>query len=167
MSKNELESKTLKELHSICKELKVKHYEGKNSMTKQKLVESILEATNSSEDGSENAKVEEKIETDKEAVVKEKETAIVNSVLEKQVHIETAQVGQIFAFREESGKLNTAALVNRSSKKRIVKLITQYDKEFLIPYENVVWVKVPRGRWPKFVYEELKGDKNGKVDKQA
>lgn len=75
----------------------------------------------------------------------------------KERHIEEAEVGTLIAFLDENGKPRTAALVNRSSKRRLLKLKTEFDWEFEVPYDNVLWVRTKGNRWAYGVYRILKG----------
>lgn len=75
--------------------------------------------------------------------------------------IERAEVGTLIAFIDKYGKPRTAKMVNRSSARRQVKLVTEYDWEFIVSYDSVLWVRFG-ARWPKAVYTMLKEYKNGK-----
>ena len=75
--------------------------------------------------------------------------------------IEKAEVGTLIAFIDNRGKPRTAKMVNRSSARRQVKLVTEYDWEFIVSYDSVLWVKFG-ARWPKAVYTMLKEYTNGK-----
>lgn len=80
----------------------------------------------------------------------------------KELYINEAEPGTLIAFLDEGGKPRTAALVNRSAKARKVKLVTEYGWEFIVPYDNVMWVK-RQERWARNIYRILKGyDPNGK-----
>lgn len=74
--------------------------------------------------------------------------------------IMNADIGTLVAFRTESGKVKSAKIVNRSSKNRKLKLETAYGKQFVVDYEDVIWVRT-NSRWPKGVFEMLKGSKDG------
>lgn len=81
---------------------------------------------------------------------------------DKSRYIEEAEEGTLFAFLDENGKPRTAALVNRSSSRQVVKLMTEYDWEFVVPYSRILWVKKGK-KWAYGVYRILKGyDPNGK-----
>ena len=80
----------------------------------------------------------------------------------KERYIEEAEVGTLIAFLDANGKPRTAALVNRSSKRRMLKLKTEFDWEFEVSYDSVLWVR-KGDRWACGVYRILKGyDPNGK-----
>lgn len=85
----------------------------------------------------------------------------------KERYIEEAEEGTLIAFLDENGKPRTAALVNRSSKRRVLKLKTEFDWEFIVPYDNVLWVRNST-RWAYGVYRILKGyNPNGKCGKDT
>ncbi len=80
----------------------------------------------------------------------------------KDRYIDEAEVGTLIAFLDQNGKPRTAALVNRSSKRRLLKLKTEFDWEFEVPYDDVLWVK-KGARWAYGIYRILKGyNPNGK-----
>lgn len=74
----------------------------------------------------------------------------------KKVYIETAPVGTLMAYRHRSGMLRTAKMINRSLKNRKLKMETPRGKQFVISFDDVVWVKTGK-KWPQKIYEELKG----------
>lgn len=80
----------------------------------------------------------------------------------KERYIEEAEVGVLVAFLDKNGKPRTAALVNRSSKRKELLLETEYNWRFVVPYECVLWVK--RGEhWAANIYRILKRyNPNGK-----
>lgn len=146
MTRQELESKTVVELTAICKEKNLTYYKGKKKLNKSEMIEKIM----CSED-------------DKADIVKKiDEAGIEENVIEanndsKKEYIETAQIGTLVAFREpDTNKLNTAKVVKKSTKNKKLMLKTQYGAEFIVPYEFIVWVKTG-SRWPKGIYNELKG----------
>lgn len=71
-------------------------------------------------------------------------------------YIETVDPGTLMAFRLPSGKVISAKMVNRSSGRRKLKLVTAYGKEYVASFDDVVWVRTG-SRWPRGVYELLKG----------
>ena len=80
----------------------------------------------------------------------------------KERYIEEAEVGTLIAFLDENGKPRTAALVNRSSERKVVKVKTEYDWEFVVPYDSILWVR-KGDKWAYGVYRILKGyNPNGK-----
>lgn len=167
MSKNELLTKTKKELFQICKELNLPRYKGKSELPKDVLIESIIAATEGNEEQKQDDTQQETnvVETiqEVEPVVEENIEPVEEvkpskpwEMLDKKKHIDEAEVGTLIAFYDENGKPRTAALVNRSSSREVVKVVTEFEREFIVPYANVLWVR--KGpRWPRAVYEILKG----------
>ena len=82
---------------------------------------------------------------------------------DKMKYIEEAAIGSIVAFKIDESKAKSAKIVQKSSKKRKLKLETEYGATFIVPYESVVWVKTGN-RWPRGVYEMLKGSSNEKEE---
>ena len=75
----------------------------------------------------------------------------------KEEYIENANIGTLVAFVDENGKARTAAIVNRSTKSKKIKVETEFGREFIVPYDKVLWVRGKNERWPKGVYNMLKG----------
>ena len=144
MTRQELTNKTVAELTNICKENGLTYYKGKKKLTKAEMVEKILVSNDIQED-----------------ILKTiQESAEETTSSDKSSYVETVQLGTLVAFREpETDKLNTAKVVAKNSKNRMLKLITQYDAEFIVSYDSIVWVKTG-ARWPRGIYNELKGISN-------
>lgn len=144
MTRQELENKTVAELTDICKENGLTYYKGKKKLTKVEMIEKILVSNDIQED-----------------ILKTiQESAEETTRSGKSSYVETVQLGTLVAFMEpETGKLNTAKVVAKNSKNRMLKLMTQYDAEFIVSYDNIVWVKTGV-RWPRGIYNELKGISN-------
>lgn len=151
MTRNELENMTKENVAKVAKDLGVKRYKGKSMLSKKELIDGICKVMESNDDVtdakkaiSEAGEQEKKVEIDRDT---------------KDERIISAPLGTLIAFYEpETNKLNTAKLTNRNKVKRLIKCETQYGKEFLIPFENIRWVKTG-SRWPKGIYNELKGKK--------
>lgn len=137
MLREELTKKTVKELAQMCKERSIPHYRGKNVMKKAELIELLCNAT-----------IEESSDSEEVSPIERQHV--------KDEFIEKATAGQLIAFYEHSGKLQTAALVARNKKLRKLRLVTQYNKQYEINYEDVAWVRSPGKRWPSQIYAELK-----------
>ena len=152
MTRQELENKTVKELCEMCKERNLTYYTHKKKLTKPEIIEKILINQDDIEDI--NKMINESVETE------QKKLFVVDNSNGKLSYIETIQIGTLVAFREpETNKLNTAKVTNKSVKNKKLKVETQYGAEFVISYDSVVWVKTGT-RWPKGIYNELKGIKN-------
>lgn len=127
-----LEKKTRDELRVIAKELDIK---GRGHMTKEQLVRAIASAT-----GGEAAETPDDVSSDSN----------------KMKYVENAEVGTIVAFKLPDGRVKSAKIERRSTSRRKLKLATQYGAEFVVPYEDIIWVRTTK-RWPKGVYNLLKG----------
>lgn len=169
MSKEDLQNKTCKELRELAKELCIS---GRWDMTKSQLIEAILKAeVVKNTKNNESAKDEDKIDNHKvvEVEVKnEKESANINNidVKQKMLYVENIEIGTLVAFRLSNGKVKSAKVMRKSTKNRKLKLETDYGAEYIISYEDVIWVRTGK-RWPKGVYRLLKGlvDENEKEQK--
>ena len=127
-----LEKKTRDELRVIAKELDIK---GRGHMTKEQLVQAIASAT-----GGEAAEPSDDV----------------SSGSNKVKYVENAEIGTIVAFKLPDGRVKSAKIERRSTSRRKLKLVTQYGAEFVVPYEDIIWVRTTK-RWPKGVYNLLKG----------
>lgn len=155
MSREQLQKMTTDALAAICKEKGITHYRGKNRFRKDELIEAILKEQKQSVTDNVTEQYEEKIETASVAVKEEEVTSEEMSSENKERYLQNIKVGTLVAFREHSGKLNTAAVQNVSFKRRQLRLVTQYDKEYIVSFEDVVWIRTKK-RWPRFVLNELK-----------
>lgn len=167
MSRENLESKTRKELREIATELEIT---GRWDMTKQQLIDAILGANSAKISEHENvegvssqsAKDEVKIDNRECSNVEvedkvEKESASVQVNMEqKMTYVENIDIGTIIAFRLSNGRVKSAKVTRKSTKNRKLKLETNYGAEYIISYDDVVWVRTGK-RWPKGVYRLLKG----------
>lgn len=156
MTRNELENMTKENVAKVAKDLGVKRYKGKSMLSKKELIDGICKAMESNDDVVDAQKA---INEAGEQVKNEVKNEIVVDRKVKDERILSAPIGTLIAFREpETGKLNTAKLTNRNKTKKLIKCETQYGKEFLISFSDIVWTKTG-SRWPKSIYEELKGKK--------
>ena len=152
MTRNELENMTKENVAKVAKDLGVKRYKGKSMLSKKELIDGICKAMESNDAAADVQKaINEAGEQVKNEIVIDREV--------KDKRILSATIGTLIAFHEpETGKLNTAQLTNRNKTKKLIKCETQYGKEFLISFSDVVWTKTG-SRWPKSIYNELKGKK--------
>ena len=179
MSREILESKTKKELRTIATELEIT---GLWDMTKPQLIDAILRANSAENSKQENvvdvnpqsASDEDKVDNQKRDNVEaenkcENESVSVKVNMEQKMsYIENIDIGTIVAFRLSNGKVKSAKVTRKSTKNRKLKLETDYGAEYIISYEDVVWVRTGK-RWPRGVYKLLKGqvDANGKEKIEA
>lgn len=152
MTRNELENMKKTEVAKVAKDFGVKRYKGKSMLSKEELIDSICKALELRDDAADVQKaISEAGEQAKNEIIIDREV--------KDERILSAPIGTLIAFREpETGKLNTAKLTNRNKTKKLIKCETQYGKEFLISFSDIVWTKTG-SRWPKSIYNELKGKK--------
>ena len=156
-NKNDLMAMKVAELKQVCKEGGIRHYNGKNCFTKVELVEAILRAEENVEDNTQSATDEIKNDNhDAEVVLNKKQTAIVVDMEQKMPYIEQATIGTIVAFRLANGKVKSAMIVKKSTKNRRFMVETEYKAQYIVDYENVIWVRTG-DRWPRGVYRLLKG----------
>lgn len=167
MSKEMLELKTKKELRVIATELEIT---GRWDMTKPQLIDAILRAEsaeagkqrNEVDVNSQSAKDECKIDNhvcenvEVENKDENKSANVEINMEQKMSYIEKIEIGTIVAFRLSNGKVKSAKVVRKSTKNRKLKLETDYGAEYIISYDDVVWVRTGK-RWPKGVYKLLKG----------
>ena len=156
-NKNDLVAMKVVELKQVCKEGGIRHYNGKNCFTKVELVEAILRAEENVEDNTQSATDEIKNDNhDTEAVSKKEQAAIVVDMEQKMPYIEQAAIGTIVAFRLANGKVKSAMIIKKSTKNRCFMVETEYKAQYVVDYENVIWVRTG-DRWPRGVYRLLKG----------
>lgn len=172
MSKENLQNKTCKELRELAKDMNIS---GRWDMTKDQLIDAILGAeVLEKNDESEIAKDECKIDNHENENVEaenkvENESADIKINMEQKMHyIENIDIGTIVAFRLSNGKVKSAKVVKKSTKNRKLKLETDYGAEYIISYEDVIWVRTGK-RWPRGVYKLLKGlvDENGREEQKS
>lgn len=160
MKREELQKMKVAELKAICKENGIPHYNGKNCFKKDELVEAILGAEKNVESNKKSAT--DKGKTDDrdnvEATGKsEKEVASVGVDMEQKMpYIEAAKVDTLVAFRLPNGKVKSAKIIKKSTAGRKFMVETDYGAQYVIKYEDVVWVRSGK-RWPRGVYKLLKG----------
>lgn len=170
MSKENLQNKTCKELRELAKGMNIS---GRWEMTKEQLIDTILgaEAVQTT-DKPESAKDECKIDNHDIVEVEdkdEKESANVEvDMKQKMPYIENIEIGTLVAFRLSNGKVKSAKVTRKSTKNRKLKLETDYGAEYIVSYDDIVWVRTGK-RWPRGVYKLLKGlvDENGKEEQKA
>lgn len=159
MSKEKLESMSCAELAKICKEKGIKFYNGKTRFKKAEMVEAIMKDYNEVE--------QVKADGSKDTETKGTDVKVAG---DREERITNAEVGTLVAFRhpENVDRVISAKIVNRSVRRKMLKVETSYGAVISVPYNNVLWVKSGT-RWPKFVYEAFgkrgKSDGKGNPDK--
>jgi len=152
-----VEKFTVKELREVAKDLGIK---GRWDMTKAQLIEAITgaESKNANTNEAESATEEKVIDNAIPAEIETKEETPISkvSVEQKMSYIENIKIGTIVAFKLSDNKAKSAKVVKKSTKNRKLQVETSYGAQYVIPFENVIWVKTG-ARWPKGVYRMLKG----------
>lgn len=157
MSSETLQSKNCKELREIAKGLKI---QGRWDMTKEELITNIMAA---SENGKSDAdEINDQNITDE---CKSDDQVHIN-MEQKMRYIENVELGTIVAFRLANGRVKSAKVVKKSTKSRKLKLETNYNAEYIVSYDDIIWVRTGK-RWPKGVYELLKGKVDNGKEKSA
>lgn len=128
---------------------------------KQELVDMICEII----DGQKLTVVDEEVavvvEEDDNNIETETDELSEEEIAERRMpYVENAPIDTIVAFKLPTGKVKSAKIINKSTKNRKLKVETAYGAQFIIPYDSVIWVKTGT-RWPKGVYNLLKGNHNG------
>lgn len=179
MSKEILEAKTKKELRAIAAELEIT---GRWDMTKPQLIDAILRAKSAevgeheetADTNLQSANDECKIDNhegesvEAENKVENESAGVKVNMEQKMSYIENIDIGTIVAFRLSNGKVKSAKVARKSTKNRKLKLETDYGAEYIVSYDDIVWVRTGK-RWPRGVYKLLKGqvDANGKEQIKA
>ena len=157
MSSETLQSKNCKELREIAKGLKI---QGRWDMTKEELITNIMAA-------SENGKSDADEINDQNITDECKSDDQVHINMEQQMrYMENVELGTIVAFRLANGRVKSAKVVKKSTKSRKLKLETNYNAEYIVSYDDIIWVRTGK-RWPKGVYELLKGKVGNEKEKSA
>ena len=168
MPKENLQNKTCKELRELAKSMSIS---GRWDMTKGQLIDAILGAevvktTNESKSAKDECKIDNHDVVEVEDKV-EKESASID-MKQKMPYIENIEVGTLVAFRLSNGKVKSAKVTRKSTKNRKLKLETDYGAEYIVSYNDIIWVRTGK-RWPRGVYKLLKGlvDENGKEEQKS
>ena len=155
-TKEELETKTVDELRKIAPKAGVKNC---RKLKKAELIDAIIDEQPIDVENEEVESVSEKSEVKTEEVVV---VPAVTTVSNREAYVDSAKVDMIVAFKLPNGKVKSAKIIKRSTPKRRFLVETKYGAQFVISFDDVVWVKTGT-RWPKYVYNLMKGigDNNG------
>lgn len=169
MSREELVVKPKEEVIGIAKENGISQYQNGKRKTKEQLVNEILskeeqktEQKSNDDEEWQQPTVETETDEPKSEPKEEAKDNIIPEVTDeekvkrKNAYIESVKIGTLVAFTSYTGKVKSAKVVKRSSKNRKLKVETKYGAEFIISYDDVIWVRTNK-RWPKGVYQLLKG----------
>lgn len=139
MKREELRVMKLDDLRKMATRMGLK---GNHKLHKADLIEQMLEKQGTAEEpqraaGSSADEAEKKAEAKLEL-------------------IDSVSLGQLVAFRLPNGKVKSAKMIKRQSKGKKLLVETAYGQQHTISYSDVLWVRTGE-RWPKGVYELLKG----------
>lgn len=153
-TEDNLQKQKAKELMKLATSLGVK---GSWTMKKAEVIKAILDVQNQNpttpdEDSANN--VPETVDVPIESEEDKEER-----IQAKLEYVETAPIGSLIAFYAPDGKVRTAKITKRSVKNQKLKVQTEYKAEYIIPFTDVLWVRTGT-RWPRGVYNLLKGIKN-------
>lgn len=144
------------DLVNICKDLGIPYSNSKGTLNKAGLTNAILKAENKSVENNKSASDVKEIEVAPEttaANVKEpKEMAggFINN--DKLAYLNNLIVGTIVAVTLPNGKVISAKVTKKSTKRKKLMVVTTYGQEYLVDWSEVVWVKTGK-RWPKSIYQ--------------
>lgn len=182
----ELLEKKKPEIMSIAKDMGINRYKGCSERTKADIISDILKVQNNG--GNENEKdvekttsvsnkedrqIESSVKVQSKVVsevqkLKEKkpELSEEEKAKKKMSYVEGANVGTLVAFKADNGKIKSAMIVKRSTANRKFKVETKYGATSIISFDDVVWVRTNK-RWPKGVYQLLKGIEESEVSENG
>lgn len=132
---------------------------GRHDMKKLDLVQAILDVYVSQIDDNKESDEVEDVTTTKEVskeVKKQNRELTEVQKINKARYIDEADVGTIIAFKLPGMKVKSAKIIRRSTKNKKFKVQTAYGVEYVVSFDEVIWVKTNK-RWPKGVYNLLKG----------
>ena len=157
-TKEELGSKNLKELYEIGSNLGISKYAHGARKSKAVIINEIIgnSMTSKPADNATNEVIDVEIVNESTS---EKSEMKVDDVIISQSrvkYVESATVGTLVAFRLSNGRVKSAKIVKKSTSKRKFMVETKYGAQFIVSYDDVIWVKTGT-RWPKGVYNLMKG----------
>lgn len=134
MSREELKKLTTKELDSKAKELGLPRYKGKKHLTKDELIESIINASG-----------------------KEKEDCLAKEFSDKMLYIGKAKVEDIVAFKDKRDLVRSGKIIKNDVDNQKMVIQIKSGKTFYITYSDILWVTTEDNKkWPKEILRLLK-----------
>lgn len=129
-----LETKSVKDLETLCKKYGIHYYKNKRHLRKDEMIEEINKC-------SEN-----------------KEETLAKDFSKRKKYVENVEAGKIIAFVDYYGKARTAKVDENKKSDSLIIATTEFGRTFKIPYDSILWVRDESNpRWPKGVYQMLKG----------
>lgn len=149
----ELYEMKVAELRNLAKE---KGVVGRWNMNKQELIDSIC--------GIEIHKDNKKEKTKNEADEGTFNNGIEIDMEGKRKRLDNLTLGMLVAFRCPNGKVKSAKVEKKSSEMKKLYVQTAYGEDHVIDYDDVLWIRTG-SKWPKGVYQLLKGIKEDEKEK--
>lgn len=78
-------------------------------------------------------------------------------------YVDIVQPEDIVAFRTSNYLVKSAKVVRRSTHDRKLLLETSYGRQFVISFDDVIWVNT-NGYWPKWIYKLMKENENAEAN---
>ena len=145
MSLEELKKLTAKELDSKAKELGLPRYKGKKHLTKDELIQSILESNTSGE---------------------EKEDCLAKEFSDKLLYIGKAKVEDIVAFKDKRDLVRSGKITKNDTENQKMVIQIKSGKTFFVTYSDILWVTTEENKkWPKEILKLLK-ESQKKIEEQ-
>ena len=87
---------------------------------------------------------------------------------EKLGYLQTAPIGTLVAFvvNPKIGIYLSGKIQERNNESEILKVVTRKGSEYIVRYENVLWVRTGE-RWPRAVFELLFGGSKDEEKRQS
>lgn len=148
----ELAAMNCKSLRDVAKELDVP---GRWDMNKDTLIACIMDAQEKFIKEEKGQEPEVKEENQKVAC-ESSDTPKNSNLEEMEKRVNRASVGTLVAFFDILGKARTGKITEHTGSGIIAE--TEYGAKFLVTFDKVLWVKFNH-RWPRWVYNLLKGIK--------
>ena len=182
MSREELLLKSKNEVIELAKEKGISQYHSGKRKTKEQLVDEILSNGQEAEEKKSDASVDNddndeewqqpnaETKTDELEHKEETENNLKDELTDKdreekkKAYVENVKIGTLVAFTSYTGKVKSAKVIKKSTKNRKLKVETKYGAQFIITFDDVIWVRTNK-RWPRGVYQLLKGVVNDGEEK--
>ena len=151
------EKMTVKQLRERAKELNIS---GRWDMTKAQLIEAITRAESTEvepTEATENVGGITRVKSATEEIVND------NNEGNRTKYIENVTIGTIVAYKVSDTKAKSAKVIKKSTSDRKLLVESSYGAQSTISFDDVIWVKTGK-RWPKGVYQMLRGENNAKVE---
>jgi len=131
MSREELKKLTTKELDSKAKKLGLPRYKGKKHLTKDELIESIINASG--------------------------EDCLAKEFSDKLLYIGKAKVEDIVAFKDKRELVRSGKIIKNDNTNQKMTIQIKSGKTFFVTYNDILWVTTEDNKkWPKEILKLLK-----------